>query len=71
MNGAPAAIMNLMREEEKRGIKMSSGDQIIKEENQVSVNLKDLDDEIGEITKYRITRREEQLKPYWEKRIAD
>ena len=73
LNRTPAAKMNLMREEEKGGIEMSSGDQIIEEEiqKQDSVNLKDLDDEIGEITKYRITRIEEQLKPYWEKRIAD
>ena len=75
LNGTPATKMNLMREEGKGGIEMSSDDQIIEEENQKQdsvVNLEELDDELGEMTKYRIARREEQLKPDWEdQRIAD
>ena len=52
--------MNLMEEEKKS-----------MNEAPDSVNLAELSQEIGEMTKYRTVRKEEQLKTYWERKIAD
>lgn len=75
--------MNLPQEEEKEGnFDMSFGheqimDQIMKVESPKSktptdsFNLDEVDVEIGEMTKYRIAKREEQLKQDWDSKIKE